>query len=102
MPGTVRSEESKKSQPVKYEMGLISVLEGEKTEYLFTVGRRGYKSLDALKGFIANMPKGSTLEWNPGCIRSGGEPLLSSEKDMQEFKEFCKNHQINFVLVPSG
>ena len=50
----------------------------------------------------ASLPPGTTLRWNPGCVRLGGEPLLSSESELDEFQTFCLEHRIDFVLVPSG
>ena len=32
----------------------------------------------------------------------GGEPLLSSEQEMEDFKAFCAEKNINFILVPAG
>ena len=58
--------------------------------------------MEALKSFLSGLPAGAKLTWNPGCIRFGGEPLLSSEYEMEEFKRFCLEHGIDFVLVPSG
>jgi len=47
-------------------------------------------------------PPGSELRWAPGCERVGGEPLLSSEQDMRDFRKFLEQRGIRFVLVPSG
>jgi hypothetical protein len=66
------------------------------------MGAAGFKSIDSLKKFLSGLPPGSTLEWAPGCIRMGKEPLLSSEQEMEEFKAFCAESNINFVLTPSG
>jgi len=37
-----------------------------------------------------------------GCVRVGGEPLFSSESEMEAFRAFCLEHRVDFVLVPSG
>lgn len=71
-------------------------------EFVFVVGQVGFKSLDAFREFVGRLPKGSTLEWDPGRERMGGEPLLSSHEAMEEFGRFCEDGGINFVLVPSG
>ena len=34
--------------------------------------------------------------------RKGDEPLLSSEQEMEDFKAFCAEKNINFFLIPSG
>jgi hypothetical protein len=88
--------------PLKYRMELVYIFEANPTEYMFVIGNSGFKSVDSLKKFLSTLPAGSILEWAPGCIRMGGEPLLSSEQDMEEFKTFCLAHDVKFVLIPSG
>ena len=85
-----------------YELNLVYVFEAPEPEFVFVVGNSGFKTVASLQTFIASLPAGTTLKWSPGCERLGGEPLLSSESEMAEFKSFCLGHQINFVLVPSG
>jgi hypothetical protein len=100
-----RAQENGQSQPQpppKYKLELVYIFDGDSTEYVFVVGNVGFKSVASLKRFLSDLPRGSTLEWAPGCIRWGGEPLLSSSQDMEDFKAFCAAHEISFVLVPSG
>jgi hypothetical protein len=71
--------------------------------YIFVINSvAAYRTLDGLKEYLRRLPKGSTLTWAPGCFRIGGEPLLSSEQEMRDFKAFCESCGINFVLVLSG
>ena len=88
--------------PPKYRMELVYIFEAGSTEFIFVIGNVGFKSAASLKNYVGNLPPGSTLEWAPGCKRIGGEPLLSSEQEMEEFKAFCAERSINFVLVASG
>jgi hypothetical protein len=90
------------AKPAVYELKLVYVFETSEPEFIFVVGNSGFKSAASLKSFIASLPPGTTLRWDPGCVRLGGEPLLSSEHEMAEFQAFCLEHQIHFVLVPSG
>src|SRR3954451_6494234 len=68
----------------KYRMELVSVFDSEPRESMLLIvfpgGGFAFKSVDALKKFLPSLPKNSTLEWAPGCHRTGTEPLLSSEK----------------------
>ena len=97
------AQETMPEQPApKYRMQLVHIFETEATEFIFVVGNSGFKSIDSLKAFVNRLPAGSTLEWAPGCKRSGDEPLLSSEEAMDDFKAFCAERNINFILVPSG
>jgi hypothetical protein len=97
---SVGSAESRVDPPA-YELKLVYVAE-EPIEYLFVVGNCGFRTVEALKAFLERLPAGSRLTWSPGCIRSGNEPLLSSEHEMEEFQRFCAERGIEFVLVPSG
>ncbi|HZI66570.1 MAG TPA: hypothetical protein VFF17_08395 [Thermoanaerobaculia bacterium] len=98
---TAAIAESRPEPPPVYEMKLIFVGEAP-VESLFVIGNSGFRTVEALKSFLSRLPAGARLTWNPGCIRFGEEPLLSSEHEMEEFKRFCLEHGIDFVLIPSG
>ena len=89
-------------EPVERELHLIYVFEGEAPEFFFVIGQSGFKSVESLKKHLETWPPGSELKWAPGCIRFGGEPLLSSQKDLEAFRAFLEQRKIKFVLVPSG
>ena len=88
--------------PPKYRIELVYIFAADSPEFIFVIGSVGFKSVASLKKFLSNLPSGSTLEWAPGCKRVGGEPLLSSDQEMEEFKAFCAERGINFILIPSG
>ena len=95
-------ENGQPQPPTEYRMELVYIFEDQVTEFIFVIGNAGFKSVDSLKKFLSTLPPGSKLEWAPGCIRMGHEPLLSSEQEMAEFRAFCAERNIKFVLVPSG
>ncbi|HEV8484322.1 MAG TPA: hypothetical protein VGV87_12325 [Blastocatellia bacterium] len=84
----------------EYRLELIYTYETK--EFIFGIGNLRFKSISSLKRFIAGLPPGSTLEWAPGCIRVGNEPLLSSEAALRHFVRFCERKRIKFILVRSG
>ena len=88
--------------PPVYELHLVAIFETPETEFVFVIGGSGFKTVAGLKDFLASRARGTTLKWSPGCVRIGGEPLLSSDADMEDFKAFCADHGIDFILVPSG
>lgn len=90
------------SPAAKYRMELVYIFEADSPECIFVIGDAGFKSVASLKKFLGTLPPGSILEWMPSCVRFGGEPLLSSKEEMEEFKAFCVEKNINFILVPSG
>lgn len=91
-----------KPLPVVYELRLIRMSDTAQPKYVFAVGNSGFSSVESLKRFIPHIPKGSTLRWDPGCKRSGDEPLLSSSKDMDAFAAHCRKSGIHLEIVPSG
>jgi hypothetical protein len=101
---TARAQESKTPPPPppKYRMELVYIFESHQTEFIFVIGNAGFKSVASLKRHLSGLPPGAILEWAPGCMRLGGEPLLSSEPEMESFKAFCLERNINFVLIPTG
>ncbi len=90
------------AQPAVYELNLVYIFDAPKPEFIFVIGNSGFRTVGSLEKFIALLPAGTTLRWSPGCERFGGEPLLSSPDEMARFQAFCRDHKINFVLVPSG
>ena len=95
-------EESSSSAPMIYPMKIIYIFEAEKPEFIFVVGNAGFKSIASLKDWIKNLPPRTTLEFDMTCRRLGNEPLISSEEEMDDFKNFCKQHNINLVIRPAG
>lgn len=85
-----------------YDLTLVRMYETVPAEHIFVVGNSGFRTVEALKRFIAVLPPGTTIRWAPGCERIGDEPLLSSPKEMSAFVEFCRRRGIKFVMVPSG
>lgn len=101
----VRAQEgSGEPQRPRYRMEIVWMADadGDKREYVFVVGSVGFKTVEAFKRFIAGLPAGAILEWHPGCRRMGDEPLLSSSEEMEDFKRFCAEHGVEFILHPSG
>ena len=93
-----------KPRPENLTMTLAWIADaGEPKQYVFVInGVVAYKTLDGLKNYLKDIPKGSSLTWAPGCGRIGNEPLIGSADEMKNFKEFCESTGINFTLVPSG
>jgi len=89
-------------EPVKRELQLIYLFDGDQPEYIFRIGQSGFRSIASLKEHLATWPAGSELTWAPGCVRLGNEPLLSSEKEMKDFRRFLSDRGIAFILIPSG
>ena len=100
--GLFASSEEVRRDLIKGELRLIYVFDEPKTAFIFVIGQSGFTSARSLKRYLETWPTGSELKWAPGCIRFGGEPLLSSEEEMKAFRAFLRKKGIRFVLVPSG
>ena len=100
--GLFASSEEVRREPIKGELRLIYVFDEPKMACIFVIGQSGFTSARSLKRYLETWPPGSELKWAPGCVRFGGEPLLSSEEEMKAFRAFLKTRGIRFVFVPSG
>ena len=99
------NQETKKSTslpPIVYPMKFVYIFEGEKPEVIIVVGNGGFKSITSLKSWAQNLPSGTTLEFDMTCRSLGIEPLINSEKEMDDFKEFCIKHNIHLTIRPAG
>ena len=47
------------------------------------------------------VPANATLEWSPGCLREGSEPLETVE-EIEALAKFCKTRDVRFVHIPGG
>ena len=99
---THAQESAPPQPPQKYRLELVYIFDSDSKEYIFVIGNGGFKSITSLKKFLNHLPRGTILEWEPGCVRMGDEPLLSSQQDMDDFKAFCAERGIKFILLPSG
>ena len=88
--------------PIVYPMKFVYIVEGDAPQVIIAVGNAGFTSIASLKNWAGNLPAGTTLEFDMTCRRLGIEPLVNSEDEMIDFKEFCKRHHLNLVIRPSG
>lgn len=95
--GDTRNEASR-----EHRMELTYAFDGAAPRFGFMVDERRFDSVETLKAHLARLPRGSVVTWAPGCERLGGEPLLSSERAMDEFRAFLETHGVELNLIPSG
>ncbi|MGV8934784.1 MAG: hypothetical protein ACOH1I_09180 [Gallionellaceae bacterium] len=69
---------------------------------VYAVDEKRFNNLDLLKIFLQKQLAGSVVVWDPGCVRIGDKPLLSSATEMKEFKRFVEKMRMKFVEYPSG
>jgi len=88
--------------PAVYTLKFVYIFEGDKTEVIMVMGNSGFRSVEALKNWVQGLPPGTSLELDMTCENFGIEPLINSEKDMADFKDFCAKHHINLIIKPAG
>ena len=94
--------EKKATHVQTYSMELKYNGDAKRHWWTFKLGENEFSTLEEMKKFIKNMPKGSKITWPLPCIRMGDEPLLSSEAEMESFKKFCGDNGVTLVVLPSG
>ena len=55
----------------------------------------GYKSVESLRGAIANLPPGSKVTWYP---RPLGAPPMPPE-GMDDFRRFCAERKVELIVI---
>jgi len=98
LPSSIYAQQS--SNAKKIIIGVVWVPE-LKTE-VFTVDDVKFYSIESLKEFLASQSAGTVVVWDPGCVRIGENPLLSSAKELKDFSQFLEKIHIKFVVIPSG
>ncbi len=88
--------------PIVYPLKIIYLFETGKTEFIISAGNVGFKSVAALKEWVAKLPPRTTLELDMMCRHLGNEPLVSSEEELNDFKKFCEEHKIILKIRPAG
>ena len=64
-------------------------------------GAAVYRTFEALEKAIAELPKGSTLEWWPSCVRIAPNASFS-EGEIERLRETCRKTGITLIVHPSG
>ena len=60
-----------------------------------------YRDLDGLKAGLDLLPAGTVVTWEPGCLRMGGEPLVSPE-ETAELTRYCAARGLVLKIIPAG
>ena len=74
----------------------------EENEEVIVAEGQMFKSVETLKKFLDNKPSGTTVVWDPGCVRIGKNPILSSVKEIRELKNYLEKRGIKLVVSNTG
>lgn len=98
MPGITSAQQSSSSKKLVIEVDWIPKSNVE----VFSVEGQKFSTVDALKKFLDTQAAGTTVIWDPGCVRIGDHPLLSSEKEKTDLKNYLEKRNIKLVIMPMG
>ncbi|MCC7249266.1 MAG: hypothetical protein IT473_11655 [Lysobacter sp.] len=101
-PNASLATNARNESPDEHRMELIYAFDGKMPRFSFSIDALRFDSVETLKTYLARLPRGSVVTWSPGCRRLGGETLLSSQREMEEFRAFLEAHGIRLNLIPSG
>ena len=90
------------ADPITIELKIVPVVDAPKEEYLLVFGDVAFRTVAGLRRAVAAQPDGTVIRLAPGCVRSGKEPLISSEDELRDFQQFCASEKVELVVVPSG
>jgi hypothetical protein len=99
---TKQTVEQPKSIPLVYQMKLVYIFDGDKPDAIINVGNAGFRSVASLKNWAKGLSSGTTIEFQETCRHTDNEPVVMSDKEKADFKDFCKQHNINFIIRPAG
>jgi len=71
---------------------------GQPSKYLYSMNGISVGSYDELKKCLTELSKGSTVEYFGSCF---GDPFTFT-KDLEVFRQYCKEIGIRLVFHPSG
>ncbi len=73
----------------------------ENVEVIVAEGLR-FNTVDSLKKFLDKQPPGTEVVWDPGCVRIGNKPMLSTTKEIKDLSSYLEKRGIKLVLSPAG
>jgi len=83
-----------------YAMKRVQIRDEPGMPFVYVIGYSAFRTAQALKDWVALIPEGDTLQWDPsGDIPVLGDPLGAPEA-AEDFKKFCEVRRIKLVVVP--
>lgn len=70
-----------------------------RSDVKFIIHGTEIRDTDALKAFVAKLPKGAILRWDSGCSFFRTLPLPGPTVKFSEFRALCTEHGINFQFI---
>ncbi len=74
--------------------------EGKLTAYL-TNGESKFFTWASLKEWVAKLPAGTKVEFFSTCMQERDQPFFDA-KELENFKNFCLKHKIDYIFYPAG
>lgn len=87
-------------EPAKEDIRYIrAVLDSATSKQIFYVDGEEIRDAESLKVFVTELPKGSILRWDSGCIKYETFPMIGPEVKILDFKSFCEKQGVQFRYI---
>lgn len=96
MPGLVSAQSPSKAKNLMLDVGWIP----EENVEVFEVEGQRFRTVELLKKYLDTQEAGTTVVWDPGCVRIGDKPLLSTGIEIKNLRNYLEKRGIKFVVVP--
>ncbi len=96
MPGTVSAQQSPKAKNLLLEVDWVP----EENIEIFVAEEQRFRTVEALKKFLDKKETGTTVVWDPGCVRIGDKPLLSTRKEIKDLRTYLEKRGIKLLVIP--
>lgn len=96
MPGMVYAQTPSNSKKLMLDVGWIP----KENVEVFEVEGQQFRTVEMLKKYLDKQEAGTTVIWDPGCVRIGDKPLLSTGIEIKDLKSYLEKRGIKFVTIP--
>jgi hypothetical protein len=98
LAGPVAAQQAGKQKKIVIGVVWVPALHSE----VFAVNEARYNTIGSLKKYLVKQSEGTVVVWDPGCVRIGDKPLLSSATELSEFRKFVEKRRMKFIEIPSA
>lgn len=96
LPALVSAEPPAKAKNLMLDVALIP----EENIEVFEVEGKRFRTVELLKKYLDQQEAGTTVTWDPGCVRFGDKPLLSTGVEIKSLRSYLEKRGLKFVVIP--
>lgn len=96
MPGMVAAQSPSKAKELMVDVTWIP----EENVEVFEVEGQRFRTVELLKKYLDKQEAGTTVIWDPGCVRFGEKPLLSTGIEIKNLRSYLEKRGLKLVTIP--